>query len=135
MKLACQKSLTDLGLDYLDLYLIHFPISQRYVPIETRYPPEWVYDPTAENPKIELAPVPRHQTWAGMEGLVTDGLVKNIGVANLVVGFCPAVLLLCVLAYPKSLDNIGSKFDGLVKLRYHQASGKPSGDACLLVSR
>ena len=46
VELACRKSLTDLGLDYVDLYLIHFPISQKFVPIETRYPPEWIYDPT-----------------------------------------------------------------------------------------
>ena len=28
-----------------DLFLIHFPIALTYVPFETRYPPEWVYDP------------------------------------------------------------------------------------------
>jgi hypothetical protein len=27
-------------LTYLDLYLIHFPISLRFVPFEVRYPPE-----------------------------------------------------------------------------------------------
>ncbi len=47
---ACRKTLADLQLDYLDLYLIHFPIALQYVPIEERYPPEWLADPEAENP-------------------------------------------------------------------------------------
>lgn len=34
VELACRKSLQDLGLDYFDLYLIHFPISMRFVPLE-----------------------------------------------------------------------------------------------------
>ncbi len=79
---ACERSLADLGLDYLDLYLVHFPIALKYVPFEERYPPEWFYDPNAENPKMEPVKVPISETWAGMEELVRDGLVKNIGVCN-----------------------------------------------------
>lgn len=79
---ACEKSLTDLGLEYLDLYLIHFPIAQRYVPIDQRYPPEWFFDPDAAEPRIELDKVPLAETWAGMEELVTAGLVRDIGVCN-----------------------------------------------------
>lgn len=79
---ACRKSLTDLGLDYLDLYLIHFPISLKFVPFETRYPPEWVHDPSAKEPKMELECVPITETWGAMEKLVEAGLVKNIGVSN-----------------------------------------------------
>ncbi len=79
---ACRKSLSDLGLEYLDLYLVHFPIALEFVPIETRYPPEWLFDPDAENPRMHRAPVPLHQTWAAMEALVEKGLVKQIGVCN-----------------------------------------------------
>ncbi len=78
---ACRKSLDDLGVEQLDLYLIHFPIALEYVPIETRYPPEWVHDPAA-NSGIKLAKVPLHATWAAMESLVDKGLVKQIGVCN-----------------------------------------------------
>jgi D-xylose reductase len=79
---ACERSLRDLGLDHLDLYLIHFPIAQRFVPFETRYPPEWVFDPAAEQPRMELAAVPLSETWCAMEELVQAGLVRNIGVCN-----------------------------------------------------
>lgn len=47
VRAACKRSLDDLGLEYLDLYLMHFPISLAFVPFETRYPPEWVHDPDA----------------------------------------------------------------------------------------
>ena len=82
VELACKKSLTDLGVDYLDLYLIHFPIALKFVSLTERYPPEWIFDPAAVEPKMEIDSVPLHETWAAMEGLVEQGLVRNIGVCN-----------------------------------------------------
>jgi len=79
---ACKKSLRDLRLDVLDLYLIHFPIALAFVPFEERYPPGWIFDPTATMPAMKPAPVPIHETWGAMERLVDQGLVKNIGVSN-----------------------------------------------------
>lgn len=79
---ACRKSLSDLQLDYLDLYLVHFPIALEYVPIDTRYPPEWLHDPEAAQPIMKRAAVPLHQTWMAMEALVQKGLVNRIGVCN-----------------------------------------------------
>lgn len=80
---ACKRTLTDLGLDYVDLYLIHFPISLKFVPFEHRYPPEWIHDPAAKNAAMELdTEVDIGETWSAMEGLVEAGLVRNIGVAN-----------------------------------------------------
>jgi D-xylose reductase len=79
---AVERTLRDLGLDYLDLYLIHFPIAQAFVPFEVRYPPEWFYDANAPEPRMRFAKVPLAETWAAMEDLVTAGLVRNIGVCN-----------------------------------------------------
>ena len=39
-----KKQLEDWGLDYFDLYLIHFPIALEYVDPSHRYPPEWYGD-------------------------------------------------------------------------------------------
>ena len=82
VRLACEKTLADLGVDYLDLYLVHFPISLKYVPITERYPPEWIFDTKAEHPTMEIDPVPLFETWRAMEELVQAGLVRNIGVCN-----------------------------------------------------
>lgn len=79
---AVERSLADLQIDYLDLYLIHFPIALRYVPPSERYPAGWFYDPNAARPRMELASVPLSDTWGAMEELVRAGLVRNIGVCN-----------------------------------------------------
>jgi D-xylose reductase len=82
VRAACERSLMDLGLEVLDLYLIHFPIALSFVPFELRYPPEWFYDPQAATPAMKPIRVPLHETWGAMEELVRSGLVKRIGVCN-----------------------------------------------------
>eukprot|EP01086_Lenisia_limosa_P000753 TRINITY_DN11331_c0_g1_i1.p1 TRINITY_DN11331_c0_g1~~TRINITY_DN11331_c0_g1_i1.p1 ORF type:complete len:156 (-),score=42.49 TRINITY_DN11331_c0_g1_i1:477-944(-) len=65
---ACEKTLKDLNLDYLDLYLLHWPLAfDSYEFGETP-----VFDETTSI----------KETWAEMEKLVEDGLVKHIGVSN-----------------------------------------------------
>lgn len=82
VELACMRSIKDLKCDYLDLYLIHFPISLKYVPFDQRYPAGWFYDPDSPTPCLEYEPVPIIDTWRAMEELVDKGLVRNIGVSN-----------------------------------------------------
>jgi D-xylose reductase len=79
---ACERSLRDLRLDHLDLYLIHFPIALAYVPPETRYPAGWFYEPDAPEPCMKPARVPIAETWHAMEELLRAGFVRNIGVSN-----------------------------------------------------
>lgn len=79
---AARKSLSDLGIERIDLYLIHFPIALEYVPIADRYPPDWIANPDDANPEMRLAKVPLHETWAGMETVHDAGLAAHIGVCN-----------------------------------------------------
>jgi len=66
---ACIESLTKLGLDQLDLFLIHFPVS--FVP-----------EVTEAVRKDQTEDIPLAETWKAMEKLVEEGLVRNIGVSN-----------------------------------------------------
>lgn len=93
VRVGLEKTLSDLDVSYLDLFLIHFPISLKFVPIEKRYPPEWVYDPNdSEKDHIIMDPVPISETWKAMEALVDEGLVRHIGISNF-----PAVLIMELL--------------------------------------
>lgn len=75
-----KKSLADWGLEYFDLFLIHFPIAQKYVDPAERYPPGLLYDVKAGTMDFENVPIA--ETWGALESLVKDGLVKNIGISN-----------------------------------------------------
>ncbi|KAI0815081.1 NADP-dependent oxidoreductase domain-containing protein [Irpex lacteus] len=93
VKPIVQKQLKDFGLDYFDLYLIHFPVSLEYVDPSVRYPPGWAYDGKND---VRTANVPLYETWAAMEELVDAGLAKAIGVSNMSGG-----LLIDLLRYAR----------------------------------
>ncbi|EGE09501.1 NAD(P)H-dependent D-xylose reductase [Trichophyton equinum CBS 127.97] len=75
---ACRRQLSHWGIDYFDLYIVHFPISLKYVDPEVRYPPEWC----APGEKAEASDVPMYKTWGAMEELVDKRLVRSIGISN-----------------------------------------------------
>jgi len=81
------------GLDYFDLFLVHFPVALAYVDPKHRYPPEWWGD---DKKSVNLQNTPFQETWGAMEELVDEGLAKNIGVSN--VG---GVLLVDMLSYAR----------------------------------
>ena len=69
---ALKKTLTDLKLDYLDLYLIHWPVAVR----------QDVFFAGSSEDYISLADLPTIETWQAMEECVSSGLIKSIGVCN-----------------------------------------------------
>jgi len=70
---TCKKSLQNLGLDYLDLYLIHWPVAQKLVKdLNTD-------DPFGSAVGIDYDYI---NTWKGMEECVQQGLSKSIGLSN-----------------------------------------------------
>ncbi|CCH57864.1 hypothetical protein TBLA_0A00630 [Henningerozyma blattae CBS 6284] len=96
VKLALQRTLSDLGLDYLDLYYIHFPLAFKYVPFEEKYPPcFYTGAEDAKIGKISLQNVPYLDTYRAMEKLVDEGLTKSIGVSNLQGSILQDVLMGC----------------------------------------
>ncbi|MCX6955701.1 MAG: aldo/keto reductase [Verrucomicrobia bacterium] len=95
VRAACERSLRDLRLEVLDLYLVHFPIALAHVPFDVRYPPEWFFDPAAAKPAMQPINVPYAETWGAMEELQRAGLVKRIGVCNLNVSMLRDLLSQC----------------------------------------
>lgn len=84
---ACLKTLKDLNLEYLDLYLVHWPLAFKNGGVNlSGGDPVWLKNDVGDDDenlvKIQLAKVPMYKTWAEMEKLVDEGLVKSIGVSN-----------------------------------------------------
>lgn len=75
--LSCAKTLKDLKLDYLDLYLVHWPFPNHHAPgvsVDSR-------DPHA----VPYIHDNYMKTWRQMERLVNMGLVRHIGTSNMTI--------------------------------------------------
>ncbi|MFY0652931.1 MAG: aldo/keto reductase [Cyclobacteriaceae bacterium] len=72
VKPALETTLADLQLDYIDLYLIHWPVVIK----------DDVVFPSGVEDLVSLDEVPLEETWAAMEDLADEGLARHIGVSN-----------------------------------------------------
>lgn len=69
---ALTKTLKDLQLEYVDLYLMHWPVAQKKGTGMPKNNEDW----------IPLTELPLWETWSEMEKLYHDGLTKAVGVSN-----------------------------------------------------
>lgn len=81
---ALEGTLSDLGLDYLNLYLIHWPV---VVADHTNFP-------QSADDLVSLKTTPLEETWGAMVKLKEKGLTRHIGVSN----FSPAKIELVTKA-------------------------------------
>jgi diketogulonate reductase-like aldo/keto reductase len=74
---SCEKSLADLRLDYLNLYLVHWPFPNHHSP---------GCDVNVRNPHaVHYIHDNYMRTWRKMEELVDRGLVRHIGTSNMTI--------------------------------------------------
>ena len=86
---SAKQSLVDLGLEYLDLYLVHWPFPNYHPPhcsVDSRSPDArpFILDQFMD-------------TWAGMEALVKEGVVRHVGTSNMTEAKLKLVLPQCTV--------------------------------------
>ena len=82
---ALRETLSDLRLDYLDLYMIHWPVVFRHD----------VDRPESGEGFVSLDEMPLEDTWKALEACVDAGLCKNIGVCNFSIKKLQGILADC----------------------------------------
>lgn len=84
---SCRQSLADLGLDYFDLYLVHWPFPNYHAP---------GCDGDSRNPDSRPFFTEEYMAvWRQCETLVEEGLVRHIGMSNMTIPKLERVLPLC----------------------------------------
>lgn len=84
VRAACLDTLKQLDLEYLDMYLVHWPLAfEPEVPADGSLPRSAAMDSASGKKKTDVAQSEDHKaTWQEMEKLVDEGLVKTIGISN-----------------------------------------------------
>ncbi|KAI8877332.1 Aldo/keto reductase [Backusella circina FSU 941] len=83
-----ERSLQALNTDYIDLYLMHWPISFEFKGYEAD-------DLTRTRTIAKPTHVPVIDTWRAMEQLAKDGVARSIGVSNFTVAMLEDLLSKC----------------------------------------
>jgi len=66
------------GIDYFDIFYIHFPVALQYVDPKDSYPSGW----TNLEGKVVQSKASIQETWEAMERIHDLGLAKSIGISN-----------------------------------------------------
>lgn len=108
--LSCAKTLKDLKLEYLDLYLVHWPFPNHHAPgvsTDSRDPHAVPY--IHEN---------YMKTWRQMERLVEAGLVKHIGTSNMTIPKLSLVLRDAIIRPAANEMELHPHFQQLALFKY-----------------
>ncbi|CAH8566613.1 unnamed protein product [Heterobilharzia americana] len=108
---ACENTLKNLRLDYLDLYLIHWPV------------PLQIFFPTGPDGRLCLDDVPHEETWKEMEKLVDEGLTKSIGLSNFNKRQIESILKHCRIKPVNLQIEIHANFPNTKLVEYAQSIG------------
>lgn len=123
---ACEKTLADLGLEYLDLYLIHWPHAFQAggAMIPKTEDGSVLYDEETDST----------ETWTAMEQLVEAGLVRSIGISNFNARQVRAILDMCKIKPVTNQVERHPYFDQRKLLDMCSAEGIPLTAYCPLGS-
>ncbi|KAG0744374.1 hypothetical protein G6F57_004797 [Rhizopus arrhizus] len=91
-----ERSLKNLQMDYVDLYLIHWPFSWEFKGYE--------FEDMEENGDMQITNVPIIDTWREMEKLVKDGKARSIGVSNFTIPMLEDLLSQCEI--PPAVNQV-----------------------------
>ncbi|BHF62013.1 hypothetical protein SprV_0100499400 [Sparganum proliferum] len=128
---ACEESLKKLGLSYVDLYLMHWPVA---------FGPGKEFFPDDATGKRIFDYTPIENTWKEMESLVDAGLAKSIGISNFNKSQIERILKICRIKPVMLQVEISVNFLNEKLVQYAQSVGlqvtayAPFGSPSLMTS-